>query len=380
MTWWYVSLPGAAMWAGVLLAPWRPWSTRERLEPDPPPPHTDLGELTAVIPARNEAALIGRTLRALLGQGRGLRAVVIDDQSSDDTARVARDAAGPAVDVVAGKPLPPGWTGKLWALEQGRRRVTTPLTLLLDADIELAPGTVARLLAWMRRDQRQLVSIAATLRTDTFWERLLMPAFVFFFKLLYPFRLSNSRSRLVAAAAGGCILIETRVLTELGGFAALKGALIDDCTLARLVKARGHRTWIGLSHGVRSLRPYGSLGSIWDVVARLAFTQLRYSLLLLVASTALLVAAFWSPPLALAWPDARARWTGVAALAALVVSYAPTLRFYRQSPAWGLALPLVGTLYLAMTWSSALRYWRGTRARWRGRSYATGDLLDDARP
>jgi len=380
MTWWYASLPGALVWAGVLLAPWRPWSTRERLEPEPSPPESDLGEVTALIPARDEAALVGRTLRALVTQGRGLRAVVIDDQSADDTARVARDAGGRAVELVAGEPLPPGWTGKLWALEQGRRRVTTPLTLLLDADIELAPGTLAALVAWMRSDRRQLVSIAATLRTDSAWERLLMPAFVFFFKLLYPFRVSNSRSRLVAAAAGGCILVETGVLADLGGFAALKGALIDDCTLARLVKARGHRTWIGLSHGVRSLRPYGSLQSIWDVVARLAFTQLRYSPLLLLLCTALLVAAFWSPLVALAAPDARARWTGLAALAALAASYAPTLRFYGRSLAWALALPVVGTLYLAMTWSSAFRYWRGTRARWRGRAYATRDLVDDARP
>ncbi|HYK82139.1 MAG TPA: glycosyltransferase [Gemmatimonadales bacterium] len=371
-TWLYVGLPGAVAWAGVLLAPWRPWSTRERLDPAPGSPEAELDDITVLIPARNEAPLLDRTLRALAAQGRPLRAVVIDDQSTDDTAGVAATAGGSVVEVIRGAPLPSGWTGKLWALEQGRRHVATPLTLLLDADIELAPGIVAALLARKRRAEAQLVSVMATLRTDTLWERLLMPAFVFFFKLLYPFRVSNSRSRLVAAAAGGCILIETRVLADLGGFAALKDVLIDDCTLARLVKARGHRTWIGLSHGVRSLRRYGDLASIWDVVARSAFTQLRYSPLWLVGCTALLVAAFWSPLAALAWPDPRARWLGLTGLTTLLVSYAPTLRFYGRSPAWGLTLPLVGSLYLAMTWSSALRYWRGVRARWRGRTYPTG--------
>jgi hopene-associated glycosyltransferase HpnB len=354
----------------VLVAPWRPWSTRERLEPASPPATADLGAVTVLIPARNEARLLGRTLAALALQGRSLRAIVIDDQSTDDTAQVARAAGGAPVEVIGGAPLPPGWIGKLWALEQGRRHVTTPLTLLLDADIALAPGVIPALLDRRSREHAQLVSVMATLATATPWERLLMPALVFFFKLLYPFRVSNSASRRVAAAAGGCILIDSAVLAEVGGFAAFKGALIDDCTLAGLVKARGYRTWIGLSHGVRSLRSYRDLAAIWDVVARSAFTELRYSPVRLLVCTALLAAAFWSPVAALVAPDPRARWVGLAALAALAASYAPTLRFYRLSPAWALALPLVGTLYLAMTWSSALRHWRGIGARWRGRSYA----------
>lgn len=374
----YASIPGASIWLGILVAPWRPWSTRERLEPDAPH-DLDLSGITVLIPARNEARLIGATLRAVAGQGKDLRIMVIDDQSTDDTARAARVEGGSSVRVVAGAPLPPGWTGKLWALERGRRGVTTPLILLLDADIELAPGLLPALLERKRTTGAQLVSVMAALRMETFWERLLMPAYVFFFKLLYPFRIANSRSRLVAAAAGGCILIETRVLEEVGGFAALRGALIDDCALARQVKARGYRTWIGLSRGVRSRRAYPDLASVWDLVARAAFTQLRYSGVLLVACSVLLIAAFWLPVAGLWFPSALGRGVAVAALALMLACYAPTLRYYDRSPAWGLALPVVGTLYLLMTWSSALRYWGGVRARWRERIYGAGHGLEGDR-
>ncbi|MBX6420977.1 MAG: glycosyltransferase [Nevskia sp.] len=359
------TLPAALAGFGLLLAPWRPWSTRERLETAGAVPHADLSEITALIPARNEAALLPRSLAALTAQGRGLRVVVIDDQSEDGTAQIARRF--PGVEVIAGTPLPAGWSGKLWALEQGLRTVRTPRVLLLDADIELAPGLLARLLERQRRHHLQLVSLMADLRRTSFWDKLLLPAFVYYFKLLYPFALSNApRFKSIAAAAGGCVLVETEALRAIGAFASLRDALIDDCTLARRIKRAGMRTWIGLSRGAVSLRPYGTLRAIHDMVARSAFTQLGYSTPLLLLVTAIFAGVYWAPLGLLATSTG---WLAALSLAALALGYVPTLRYYGLAPGWALLLPLTATLYLAMTWSSALRYFRGVRSQWKGRRY-----------
>lgn len=365
-----LSVAAAVIWVGILVAPWQPWSTRERLEPDPEGDASpDLSGITAIVPARDEAPLIGRTVDALLQQGPGLRIVLVDDQSKDETAYIARSAGGERCTVVAGGPLPSGWVGKLWALEQGRSHVRTPLTLLVDADIELRPGLVPALLRRLRADNRQLVSLMAVLEMRSVWEHLLVPAFVYFFKLLYPFRLANARGRIVAAAAGGCVLVESSMLSRIGGFGALREALIDDCTLARRVKDAGGRTWIGLTHGVVSHRRMDSLRDIWRMVQRSAYAQLRYSLVLLAACVVLLAVAFWVPPVALFDRDSRVRALGVIACVAMVVSYMPTLWFYKRSALWALALPVTGTLYLLMTLSSAVRYWRGAGSVWKGRAY-----------
>lgn len=365
LTWVAAAIP-ALMWVGLLLVPWRPWSAREHLEADRyAMSAADLGEITVLIPARNEAEMIGATLAALQVQGAGLQVVVIDDQSSDATAQIA--ASYPNTRIISGQPLPHGWAGKLWALEQGMAHVHTAMTLLLDADIQLQPGLLGSLLAHKQREGRHLVSLMADLRRTSFWDRLLLPAFVYYFKLLYPFSLSNSRSRHVAAAAGGCVLVDTQVLRQIGAFASLRDALIDDCTLARQVKADGYSTWLGLSRGVVSLRPYGTLGSIHDMVARSAFTQLRYSTLLLLVVTALFALAYGLPFVllgsAVAWPFGLLAWV------AMTLSYVPVLRYYRMSTLWALLLPLSALLYLGMTWSSALRYWRGIRSHWKGRTY-----------
>lgn len=357
----------AVMWLGLLLVPWRPWSTREHLEADPSA-SVRLDDITVLIPARNEADVIGTTLRALQAQGDGLQVIVIDDQSNDSTASVARSY--PTVRVIAGAPLPEGWAGKLWALEQGRQHVRTPLTLLLDADIELRPGMLATLLLHKQREQRQFVSIMADLRRTSFWDRLLLPAFVYYFKLLYPFALSNARSKLVAAGAGGCILVDTDMLERIGAFASLRDALIDDCALARQVKRAGGRTWIGLSRDVVSRRPYGNFDAIHRMVARSAFTQLGYSTAVLLVVTALFLLAYGAPLMLLGaphvWPLA---WL---ALMAMMLGYLPMLRYYRMPLWWALLLPLGAGLYLGMTWSSALRYWRGVRSQWKGRVYGVG--------
>ncbi len=330
-----------------------------------------MGDVTVLIPARNEARVIQKTLRSLASQGAALNVVVVDDQSTDDTAEIARKTTTHSLLVISGQPLPAGWSGKLWALEQGRPLVKTPLTLLMDADIELRPGLVRTLRDKMATDDLQFVSLMVEPSMTGRWEKLLMPAFVYFFKLLYPFRLSNSPFPKVAAAAGGCILLKTRLLEEIGGFAALRGALIDDCTLARKVKSVGGKTWLGLTHSARSLRSYTRLGDLGDMVARTAFTQLKYSNGLLMLCTAVMVIGFWLPWLGLFYPSAEVKTTAVAALIAMMLSYMPTLKFYGRSPTWAFAMPLIGTFYLAMTWSSAIRYWRGERARWKDRAYTS---------
>ena len=364
--WIAASLP-ALMWVGLLLVPWRPWSTRERIEADPQAGSVDLSEITVLIPARNEADVIGLTLAGLQAQGGGLQVIVVDDQSSDNTAQIA--ASFPNTRVISGQSLPEGWAGKLWALEQGKSHVHTPITLLLDADIQLQPGLLAALLEHKRRDNRQFVSLMADLRRTSFWDRLLLPAFVYYFKLLYPFSLSNSNFPHVAAAAGGCILVDTEALQRAGAFASLRNALIDDCTLARQVKNAGYRIWLGLSRGVISLRPYGTLRSIHDMVARSAFTQLGYSTVVLLVVTALFALSYGLPFVLLASTGA---WRlGLIAWVAMMLSYLPMLRYYRMPLAWALLLPVSAVLYLGMTWSSAIRYWRGVRSRWKDRTYST---------
>ena len=354
----------------ILLLPWRPWSTRERLEGDRDFPSPDTRDLTVLIPARNEARQIDRTLVAIREQAPDVTVLLVDDGSDDGTADSARAAGLVNLKIIEGRPMTDGWTGKLWALDQGLAEVETPLTLLLDADIELGPGGIAALLEQRKTEDLQMVSLMATLETHGFWEKLLLPAFVYFFKLLYPFRLSNSSFRWVAAGAGGCVLIDTNVLREIGAFDSLKHELIDDCALAAQVKAAGYRIWTGLSSSVVSHRRYDGIGKIWEMVARTAYTQLRYSPLLLAGCVAVLSWAFWLPVAGLVAGDQAGRLLSLAALITMIITYLPTLRFYRLSPLWALILPLTGTLYLAMTVDSAWRYYRGVRSTWRGRVYS----------
>ena len=364
------AITGAAIWLTILLLPWRPWSTNEVLDVSSPLPEVDLGDITVLIPARNEAETIKATLPALTAQGRGLNIILIDDQSSDGTGQVARKAVDENLLIIKGKSLPSGWTGKLWALEQGRSHIRTSFTLLLDADIEPLPGIIGELKRAMQERDVQLISLMAELRMDTFWEKLLMPAFIYFFKLLYPFRLSNTGTSRVAAAAGGCILLETRLLHEIGGFDSLRGELIDDCALARRIKTLGYKTWIGLTHSVRSIRPYEKLRTIWEMVARTAFTQLNYSGLLLALCTAIMILSFVVPGLGLFLPSGMAKFFSALGLAIMILCYLPTLKFYGLPGRWALALPLIGILYLAMTWTSAMRYWLGGGSHWKGRAYS----------
>lgn len=373
-------LTGIAMlallaWVGVLLAPHQPHRVRERLEADREAPD-DLSSVAVLVPARDEAVSIGRTVGSLAAQGRGLSVVVVDDESSDGTAeaaRVAAHAGGVELRVIAGRPLPPGWAGKLWALEQGLAAVDRPFVLLLDADIEVAPGLVATLLRAARERDASLVSLMAELRCTTFWERLLTPAFVFFFKLLYPFAWVADPRRRTAAAAGGCMLVRADALRAIGGFAGIRGALIDDCALAAALKRARPPIWLGMTHSVRSVREYRELRDFWNMVSRNAFTQLRYSMALLLLAIVLMTAMLLAPVIG----TVVAAITGDSALAApalgawlaLGAAYWPLVRFYGLPVVWALTLPAAGALFLAMTVSSAVRFWRGTRASWKARRY-----------
>ena len=365
----YLVAFSALVWMVILLLPWQPWRNHILLHiPQPGKEPPDLNEITVVIPARNEAQVISGTLTALASQGEGLKVILVDDGSTDGTANQARSITGLDLSIVNGQPLPDGWMGKVWALEQGRRCVQTRYTLLLDADIQLVPGVISGLLEQARRGFA-LVSVMASLNMKTGWEKLLMPAFIYFFKMLYPFKLTNSTIKRFASAAGGCILLETSLVNEIGGFTAIRGAVIDDCALATQVKHTGARTWIGQSRHVISIRPYESLSEIWNMIARSAYTQLGNSPLVLAVCTIGLTLLFLIPVAGIFVPDQVTRLLSALALVEMLCSYMPTLLYYELSPAWALGLPLVGALYMGMTWSSAFRYWRGERTRWKGRVY-----------
>ncbi|MDE2224711.1 MAG: glycosyltransferase [Xanthomonadaceae bacterium] len=361
-----------ACWIGVLLAPWGAWLCREYLEADPGA-SVPRNDFTVLIPARNEAQVVGETLRALAIAAPGAGVIVIDDQSSDETSAVVRTSGLPHLTLIAGTTPPAGWTGKLWALQQGLERVSTPRVLLLDADIRLAPGMLASL--QHKADEGcALVSLCAKPCWNGIAARWLLPAFVYFFKLLYPFVLANRQGSRVAAAAGGAILVDRVALLDAGGFGAWRDAIIDDCTLAARVKRQGHRCWIGLTHGAASLRR-ANFGDIAQMVARTAFVQLRESLMLTMAVSALLIVAFWIPVFALAFgPSRAAHVVGLLATLAALACYLPTLMYYRRNPLAALLLPLAASFFLAATWYSAWRALAGTRSVWKGRRYQRGTI------
>ena len=366
---WVWTIP-LVFWLVMLLLPWQPWRNRETLRVTNPAANADLSDISVIIPARNEASQISRTLQALIEQGENLHVIVVDDQSQDDTANQARSFQHLDLSVIDGQALPQGWTGKLWALQQGISAIQRPITVLLDADITLAPGVLAELRDKMQQQKLALVSVMAQLSMRTYWEKLLLPAFIYYFKQLYPFALSNNpRVKFVAAAAGGCIMIKSDTLKVIDGFAGIKATLIDDCALARRVKQKGYSTWLGLSRDVYSHRPYGGLGPIWEMVSRTAFHQLKYSLSLLLIVTAIFVTIYALPWLGLFSNSTFGRTGSALSLAIMMVMYLPILRYYRLSPLWCLTVPLIALMYLAMTWSSAIAHWTGSGTGWRGRRY-----------
>jgi hopene-associated glycosyltransferase HpnB len=320
-----------------------------------------------VVPARNEAPFVGRAVASLKDQdyAGAFRVVVVDDQSDDGTADFAR-AAG--AEVVASGPRPAGWAGKPWAMAEGARHVgDAEFVWFTDADVVHAPDTLRRLVGQAERAHHDLVSLMVKLDVRSFWDRLLIPAFVFFFQMLYPFAWAADPKRRMAAAAGGSMLVRAAALARAGGIAAISGALIDDCALAAAIKHAGGRIWIGLSERDASIRPYGGLGGIWRMVARTAYNQLNYSPLLLVGTVAGLALLYLAPVMLAVWGVAL----GAVSWVLMAFAEAPVLRLYRLPPWWGLFLPAAALLYLGMTLDSARRHWRGRGGEWKGRTHRT---------
>jgi len=343
----------------------------------------------AVIPARNEADMLPLSLRSLLLQDYPgeFQIVLVDDHSTDGTAEVARQTATELgktdqLTVIQAQPLPTGWTGKLWAMEQGDRYTQTldpqpDYLLFTDADIEHDRHNLSRLATKATQENLDLVSLMVLLRCQSFWEKSLIPAFVFFFQKLYPFPLANNPNSKVAAAAGGCILIRRTALERIGGLQILRQALIDDCSLAKAVKRSGEwgngNIWIGLTQTTRSLRPYETLDTIWNMVARTAYTQLNYSPLLLVGTVFGMTLVYLVSPIATLTGLLTADWAlclaGFVGWALMTLAYFPTIRLYGLAFGWAVLLPAIALLYNLMTIDSAIRHWRGKGGAWKGRTY-----------
>jgi hopene-associated glycosyltransferase HpnB len=382
-----VAALAAVSWVYLLIAHGQFWRTTQRLPQNSKPEPDRWPGVVAIVPARDEADMLPVALPTLLGQeypGQ-FRVVLVDDCSSDGTAEVAARLAAkadPPLQVVTGKPREPGWTGKVWAMHQGldAAGANDGYLLFTDADIAWAPGALRDLAAAAGTDDRDLVSQMALLRTKTTWERILVPAFVYFFAQLYPFRRVNNATARTAAAAGGCMLVRRAAINPSEGLAPIKNALIDDVALGQLIKGQNGNTWLGLTTSIKSVRRYDTLGSLWRMVARSAYTQLRYSPPLLAGTVAGLLLIYLVPPAAaiagLATGSTLATAAGLAGWAVMSITYLPMLRLYRLSPLRAPTLPLIALLYTAMTVDSARRHYAGRGGEWKGRtgSAASGRL------
>lgn len=412
------------IWLGLLCFRGQFWRIDQRLETigteSPLPYPESYPSVVAVVPARNEADLLPVTLRSLLMQDYpgSFSVILVDDQSTDGTAsvaqQIAQDSNKPSqLEILSCAALPSGWTGKLWAMEQGIRQAqkrTPPpdYFLLTDADIEHDRTNLSQLVAKVEQGNLDLASVMVLLRCEAFWEQILIPAFVFFFQKLYPFRWVNDPTNATAAAAGGCILIRREALNRIGGIQVVRQALIDDCALAQAVKSssqveRGRegefstrpsnkltnqspphplspsssvkgRIWLGLSSLTRSLRPYPSLGSVWELVARTAYTQLNYSPFLLLGTLSGMTLIYLVPPVGAILGGLTGNWSvaiaGLSGWLLMAWAYLPTLRFYKCSPLLAFCLPAIAFLYTLMTLDSAVRHWQGRGGAWKGRVYS----------
>jgi hopene-associated glycosyltransferase HpnB len=381
-----LTLLSLVIWLFLILFWGQFWRVNHQLEAnqDKDIDNNTLPTVCVIIPARNEADVIPVSLRSLLLQDYPGKFTIflVDDQSSDGTANVAQEVAHnldktQQLQIVTSTSLPPGWTGKLWAMEQGLQiasTLTPDYFLLTDADIEHDPSNLRRLVAKAEAQKLDLVSIMVRLRCQSFWEQLLIPAFVFFFQKLYPFSWVNNPKKANAAAAGGCILIHSEALNRIGGLQIIRQALIDDCSLAKAVKSTHGKIWLGLSTLTYSLRPYDSLKTIWDMVARSAYTQLNYSPFLLIGSLLGMTLVYLLPPIAIIFGLVLGNWiiTLISFIGYLLMTFAyfPIIRFYKCSPVFAFSLPIIAFLYTSMTIDSALQHWQGRGGAWKGRVYA----------
>ncbi|WP_341528097.1 glycosyltransferase [Nostoc sp. UHCC 0302] len=399
------------IWLGLLSFWGQFWRADQLLEVEVAETQLEsLPVVCAVVPARNEADVLPTTLRSLLLQDYPgtFNVFLVDDRSTDGTANFAEGVAhavnkSQQLHIISGESLPPGWSGKLWAVEQGIQKSVETLYatslqtpdyfFLTDADIEHDIGNLRRLVAKAIQEDLDLVSVMVRLRCKSFWEKLLIPAFVFFFQKLYPFRWVNDPNNQTAAAAGGCILIRKDALERIGGIQVIRQTLIDDCALAEAVKksgrvgewesggqsnsfptvsSKGH-IWLGLSTLTRSLRPYPSLGTVWDMVARTAYTQLNYSPLLLLGTLLGMTLIYLLPPVGVILGAILGNWaialTGLLTWLLMSLAYYPTIRFYQISLWFIFSLPAIAFLYTLMTLDSAIRHWQGRGGAWKGRVY-----------
>lgn len=392
-------------WVWLLVGRGWFWMTDQRLRM---PLESSIGtvrwpSVAVVVPARNEVDILPHSLPTLLKQDYPgpLHIFLVDDGSEDGTAEVAREVATQTglddrLTVVCGEPLPQGWAGKVWALHQGidaAHQASRDYYLFTDADIAYSPGVLQAIVVKAQSDRLDLVSLMAQLRVSTFWERMLIPAFVFFFAKIYPFRWVNDAGNRTAAAAGGCVLLRRGALEQAGGFRQIADAIIDDCALAKLVKGKngGGRIWLGLTHEVRSLRAYHGLRGIWAMVARTAFAQLNYSPLNLLGTVLGMLVVYLAPVLALvtglialgtSGDRTLSVWmasVGFAAWTVMFSIYLPMVKWYRVSPLLPTLLPVTAMLYTSMTIDSALRTWKGRGGAWKGRTYGPSATLEKFR-
>jgi hopene-associated glycosyltransferase HpnB len=358
------------IWSVLLFARDGWWRTRERDTGTLPAP-TAWPSVVAVVPARDEAAVVGAAVASLAGQDYPgeFRIVLVDDGSGDGTADIARRAGGERLTVLTAAPLAPGWTGKLAAVAQGIAAAGDPAYLwLTDADIVHAPDTLRSLVARAVGEQRVLVSLMARLRCDTAAEKFLVPAFVWFFAMLFPFK-AVARPGKVAAAAGGVMLVDRAALDRAGGIAAIRSALIDDCALAAVMKKQGPIALLLTDRSV-SLRDYPRMGDIGAMISRSAYAQLDFSPLLLAGTLLGLALTFVAPPLLTFFADGWAQVAGAVAWAMMSAAFQPMLRFYGRSPVWGAAVPVIALVYGWYTLMSAVQTWRGAGGWWKGRVQA----------
>jgi len=333
-------------------------------------------KVTVVIPARDEAEHIADTLRSLLIQqfNGELKIVMVDDNSSDGTGALARELAvtDRRLSVLDGELLKTGWTGKMWAVSQGLRQTETlaaDYVLFTDADIVHGPGHLASLVSRAERDQLSLVSEMVRLRCESLAERATLPAFVFFFQLLYPFRWVGDPERTTAAAAGGTMLVAQEALRRVDGVDRISRALIDDVALAREIKRGGHRIWLGHGEQVVSERRYAGFSDVWKMIARTAYVQLGYSPWVLIGTCVGMLLVYVEPVLPSLFATGALRWAGAVCWTGMAIAFQPTLWRYRRSPAWGLLLPVIALFYLMATISSAVRFYQGKGGQWKNRNY-----------
>jgi hopene-associated glycosyltransferase HpnB len=378
-----LSIVAVGIWTYLLA--FRGFFWREAPQAAPPLALDSWPAIAVVTPARNEVDVVGQSMAALLAQDYPgtIRIVLVDDDSADGTAQAAERVAEKSLSqhqltVVKNTGVEPGWTGKLWAVNRGlaEAAVLAPdakYVLLTDADILHERTSLRQLVSRAEQDGFKMVSLMARLKTETLAERALIPAYIFYFQKLYPFSWVSDPGHKMAGAAGGCMLVDRATLDAIGGIAAIRDQLIDDCALGKAIKAKGPIS-LGLADGVASLRGYPRWADVWMLIARSAFTQLGFSAAMLLLATVMMLATYVLPPALTLFAEGPAWVLGAVAFVMMAIAYLPTLRYHRLSALWVLALPLVASFYTAATIDSALRYWSGRGGQWKGRIQAARDL------